>query len=74
MVNGHGSEVGATMASSPRIAKVGFTGETTTGRQIMQYAAENLIPRTMLLSRPGDVRDPPGTIRGTHEPCLTVCA
>ena len=49
VVNGHGSEVGAPLASSPRIAKVGFTGETTTGRQIMQYAAENLIPSTMEL-------------------------
>ena len=49
VVNGHGSEVGAPLASSPRIAKVGFTGETTTGRQIMQYAADNLIPSTMEL-------------------------
>ncbi len=49
VVNGHGSEVGAPLASSPRIAKVGFTGETTTGRHIMQYAAENLIPSTMEL-------------------------
>ena len=49
VVNGHGSEVGAPLASSPRIAKVSFTGETTTGRQIMQYAAENLIPSTMEL-------------------------
>ena len=37
VVNGHGSEVGAPLASSPRIAKIAFTGETTTGRQIMQY-------------------------------------
>ena len=49
VVFGHGSEVGAPLASSPRIAKVSFTGETTTGRQIMQYAAENLIPSTMEL-------------------------
>ena len=49
VVNGHGSEVGAPLASNPRIAKVSFTGETTTGRQIMQYAAENLIPSTMEL-------------------------
>ena len=49
VVNGHGSEVGAPLASSPRIAKVSFTGETTTGRQIMQYAADNLIPSTMEL-------------------------
>ncbi|MGO9996141.1 MAG: aldehyde dehydrogenase family protein, partial [Acetobacteraceae bacterium] len=49
VVNGHGSEVGVPLASSPRIAKVSFTGETTTGRQIMQYAADNLIPSTMEL-------------------------
>jgi aldehyde dehydrogenase len=49
VVNGHGSEVGAPLASSPRIAKIAFTGETTTGRQIMQYASENLIPMTLEL-------------------------
>ena len=48
-MNGHGAEVGAPLASSPRIAKIAFTGETTTGRQIMQYASENLIPRTLEL-------------------------
>jgi len=46
VVNGPGSTVGAALASSRRIAKVAFTGETTTGRQIMRYAAENLIPST----------------------------
>ena len=49
VVFGHGSEAGAALARSPRIAKIGFTGETTTGRQIMQYAAESLIPMTMEL-------------------------
>jgi aldehyde dehydrogenase len=49
VVFGHGSEVGAPLARSPRIAKVSFTGETTTGRQIMQYAAETIIPQTMEL-------------------------
>jgi len=49
VVNGHGSEVGAPLASNPRIAKIAFTGETTTGRQIMQYASENLIPMTLEL-------------------------
>ena len=39
----------ASLASSPRIAKIGFTGETTTGRLIMQYAAQNLIPSTVEL-------------------------
>ncbi len=49
VVNGHGSEVGAPLASSPRIAKIAFTGETTTGRQIMQYAAQTIIPMTLEL-------------------------
>ena len=49
MVTGSGSEVGKPLASSPRIAKVGFTGETTTGRLIMQYASENLNPVTLEL-------------------------
>jgi aldehyde dehydrogenase len=49
VVFGHGSEVGAPLARSPRIAKISFTGETTTGRQIMQYAAETIIPQTMEL-------------------------
>jgi aldehyde dehydrogenase len=54
VVFGHGSEVGAPLARSPRIAKIAFTGETTTGRQIMQYAAETIIPMTLELkaSRP----------------------
>jgi len=49
VVNGHGSEVGQPLASSPRIAKIAFTGETTTGRQIMQYAAQTIIPMTLEL-------------------------
>jgi aldehyde dehydrogenase len=49
VVFGHGSEVGAPLARSPRIAKIAFTGETTTGRQIMQYAAETIIPMTLEL-------------------------
>jgi len=40
---------GRAIAANPRIAKVSFTGETTTGRQIMGYAAEHLIPQTMEL-------------------------
>jgi aldehyde dehydrogenase len=46
IVNGPGSEVGMALASSKRIAKVAFTGETVTGRLIMQYAAQNIIPST----------------------------
>ena len=44
VVQGFGVEAGKPLASSPRIAKIAFTGETTTGRLIMQYASENLIP------------------------------
>jgi aldehyde dehydrogenase len=49
IVNGFGLEAGKPLASSNRIAKVAFTGETTTGRLIMQYASENLIPVTLEL-------------------------
>ncbi|ARJ04531.1 putative aldehyde dehydrogenase [Cnuibacter physcomitrellae] len=49
IVNGFGIEAGAPLASHPRIRKVAFTGETTTGRLIMQYASENLIPVTLEL-------------------------
>jgi aldehyde dehydrogenase len=49
VVNGFGLEAGKPLASSPRIAKVAFTGETSTGRLIMQYASENLIPVTLEL-------------------------
>ncbi|HSJ39072.1 MAG TPA: aldehyde dehydrogenase [Planococcus sp. (in: firmicutes)] len=49
IVNGFGLEAGKPLASNPRINKVAFTGETTTGRMIMQYAAQNLIPVTLEL-------------------------
>jgi aldehyde dehydrogenase len=49
VVQGFGVEAGKPLASSPRVAKVAFTGETTTGRLIMQYASENLIPVTLEL-------------------------
>jgi aldehyde dehydrogenase len=49
VVNGFGIEAGKPLASSPRIAKIAFTGGTTTGRLIMQYASENLIPVTLEL-------------------------
>ncbi|MFD7919913.1 aldehyde dehydrogenase family protein [Streptomyces sp. NPDC059740] len=49
VVNGFGTEAGKPLASSPRVAKVAFTGETTTGRLIMQYASENIIPVTLEL-------------------------
>ena len=49
IVNGFGVEAGKPLASSRRIAKIAFTGETTTGRLIMQYASENIIPVTLEL-------------------------
>jgi aldehyde dehydrogenase len=49
IVNGFGVEAGKPLASNPRINKVAFTGETTTGRLIMQYASQNLIPVTLEL-------------------------
>ena len=49
IVNGPGAEIGKALASNRRIAKVAFTGETVTGRLIMQYAAQNLIPVTLEL-------------------------
>jgi len=49
VVNGFGAEAGKPLASSPRIRKIAFTGETTTGRLIMQYASQNIIPVTLEL-------------------------
>ena len=49
IVNGFGAEAGKPLASSPRINKIAFTGETTTGQLIMQYASKNIIPVTLEL-------------------------
>src|SRR4249920_2811413 len=49
VVTGPGAEIGKALATNPRIAKISFTGETVTGRLIMQYAAQNLIPSTVEL-------------------------
>jgi aldehyde dehydrogenase len=49
IVNGFGPEAGKPLATHPDIKKVAFTGETTTGRLIMQYASQNLIPVTLEL-------------------------
>jgi aldehyde dehydrogenase len=46
IVNGPGAEIGKALATNKRIAKIAFTGETVTGRLIMQYAAQNIIPST----------------------------
>jgi len=49
IVTGPGGEIGKALAANPRIAKIAFTGETVTGRLIMQYAAQNIIPVTLEL-------------------------
>lgn len=49
VVTGFGLEAGKPLASSPRVSKVAFTGETSTGKLILQYASENIIPVTMEL-------------------------
>ena len=49
IVNGFGLEAASRSPRRPRIAKIAFTGETTTGRLIMQYASQNLIPVTLEL-------------------------
>ncbi len=49
IVNGYGREAGMPLATSKRIAKIAFTGSTTTGRVIAQAAANNLIPATLEL-------------------------
>ncbi len=49
VVNGFGAEAGKPLASHPDIKKIAFTGETTTGRLIMQYASENIIPVSLEL-------------------------
>ncbi len=46
VVNGPGAEIGKALATNKRIGKIAFTGETATGRLIMQYAAQNIIPST----------------------------
>lgn len=49
VVNGFGAEAGKPLASSSRINKIAFTGETTTGQLIMQYASKNITPVTLEL-------------------------
>ncbi len=49
ILNGYGAEIGKALATSPRINKVAFTGSTATGKMIMNYAAENIIPVTLEL-------------------------
>ena len=49
IINGAGGKIGKFLATHPLVKKVGFTGETTTGQLIMQYATENIIPSTLEL-------------------------
>ena len=49
IVNGSGGKIGKHLATSPKISKVAFTGSTSVGRQIMQFATENIIPCTLEL-------------------------
>lgn len=49
VVNGFGAKVGRALVTNPKIAKAAFTGSTATGRMVMQYATENIIPVTLEL-------------------------
>ncbi len=49
IVNGFGSELGRTLVTNPKVSKAAFTGSTATGRMVMQYATENIIPVTLEL-------------------------
>ena len=49
IVNGFGAELGQKLVTNPKIAKAAFTGSTATGRLVMQYATENIIPVTLEL-------------------------
>lgn len=49
IVNGFGAKVGRALVTNPKVAKAAFTGSTATGRMVMQYATENIIPVTLEL-------------------------
>ncbi|MGZ5050394.1 MAG: acetaldehyde dehydrogenase ExaC [Methylobacter sp.] len=49
IVNGYGEEAGQALATSPRIAKIAFTGSTPVGAHILKCAADNIIPSTVEL-------------------------
>ena len=49
IINGSGGKLGKYLTTHPKVKKVAFTGETTTGQTIMQYATENIIPTTLEL-------------------------
>ena len=79
VVNGFGVEAGKPLASSNRIAKIAFTGETTTGRLIMQYAVaepdpghagtRRQEPQHLLQRRAGRQRQTTRTRRSRASPC-----
>lgn len=49
IVNGFGAELGRSLVTNPKVSKAAFTGSTPTGRLVMQYATENIIPVTLEL-------------------------
>ena len=49
VVNGFGAELGRALVTNPKVSKAAFTGSTATGRMVMQYATENIIPVTLEL-------------------------
>ncbi|MFQ3174250.1 MAG: aldehyde dehydrogenase [Flavobacterium sp.] len=49
IVNGFGAELGRALVTNKKVSKAAFTGSTTTGRLVMQYATENIIPVTLEL-------------------------
>ncbi|UKT62447.1 aldehyde dehydrogenase family protein [Pedobacter mucosus] len=49
VVNGFGSELGRALVTNKKVSKAAFTGSTPTGRLVMQYATENIIPVTLEL-------------------------
>jgi len=49
VVNGFGAELGRALVTNPKVAKAAFTGSTATGRLVMQYATENIVPVTLEL-------------------------
>jgi aldehyde dehydrogenase len=79
VVNGFGIEAGKPLAQNKRIAKIAFTGETTTGRMIMQYASDNIIPVTLELGgKPPIFSSPtswtPMTISSTRRSKVLACS
>jgi succinate-semialdehyde dehydrogenase/glutarate-semialdehyde dehydrogenase len=49
IVHGSGSEIGDVLVSHPRVSKIAFTGQTETGKRIMQLASKNVTRVTLEL-------------------------